>query len=186
MYYQVDQLSQTKNVLERLAKGVNPLTGKMVEKESILKHGEIGKCLAVAGEIVERFIRNGCRIGGGRNNKQTPFTITAAQKIAVKLTDGKIGVNEFSRCVNRCLDADGKKLTGVELNKRLKKLGILSEEKLPDGKTHTTVNGKSSDYGFEREYRSYKGEAYEMVVMNEIGKKYLLDNLETIMATEVG
>jgi hypothetical protein len=184
MYYQVEQLSQTKNVLERLAKGVNPLTGKMVEQESFLQHVEIGKCLAVAGEIVERFIGNGCRVGG--RNKQIPFIITVAQKKAVKLTDGKIGVNEFSRCVNRCLDADGKKLTGVELNKRLKKLGILSEEKLPDGKSHTTVNGKSSDYGFEREYRSYKGETYEMVVINEIGKKYLLDNLETIMATEVG
>jgi hypothetical protein len=112
--------------------------------------------------------------------------ITPAQKRAVKLTEGKIGVNEFSRCVNRCLDsASSKKLTGVEINKRLKKLGILSEEKLPDGKTRTTINAKSGEYGFEAERRTYKNEEYEKVVMNEAGKQYLLDNLETIMASEV-
>jgi hypothetical protein len=183
MYYELEQLNQTKNVLERLAQGLNPLTGKMVEKESFLKHGEIGKCLAVAGEVVERLIRNGGRVN---KTRQTPFNITAAQKKAVQLPTGKIGVNEFSRCVNRCLSSDdSKKLTGVEINKRLKKLGILSTAKLPDGKTHTTINGKSGDYGFESEHRSYKGEEYEMVVMNEVGKQYLLDNLEVIMATEV-
>jgi hypothetical protein len=183
MYYEVDYLNQTKNVLERLARGLNPLTGKTVEKESFLKQVEIGKYLTIAGEVVDRLIRNGGRMSSA---KQTPFTITVAQKKAVKLTDGKIGVNEFSRCVNRCLDADdSKKLTGVELNKRLKKLGILSEEKLADGKNHTTVNAKSGEFGFESEHRTYKGEEYEMVVINEVGKKYLLDNLETIMATEL-
>jgi hypothetical protein len=183
MYYKIEQLSQTKNVLERLALGINPLTGKTVEKESFLKHVEIGKCLATAQEIVDRLIRNGGRSNG---TKSIPFTITPTQKKTIKLTEGKIGVNEFSRCVNRCLDSESsKKLTGVEINKRLKKMGILSEEKLPDGKTHTTVNADSGKYGFETEHRIYKNEEYEKVVMNDAGKKYLLDNLETIMATEV-
>jgi hypothetical protein len=184
MYYQVEQLSQAKSVLERLARGQNPLTGKMVEKESFLKQVEIGKCLTIAGEIVDRLIRNGGRASGAKS--RIPFTITTAQKEAIRLPDGKIGVNEFSRHVNRCLDAAGsKKMTGVELNKRLKKLGILSEEKLADGKTHTTINAESGEFGFESERRSYQGGEYEMVVINEVGKKYLLDNLETIMATEV-
>jgi hypothetical protein len=183
MYYEVEYLNQTKNVLERLARGINPLTGKVVEKESFLKQVEIGKCLTTAREVVDRLIQNGGRFG---SDKQTKFTITAAQKKTIKLTDGKIGVNEFSRCVNLCLDPDdSKKLTGVELNRRLRKLGILSEAKLADGKSHTTVNARSPEFGFESEHRAYKGEEYEMVVMNEIGKKYLLDNLETIMATEL-
>jgi hypothetical protein len=187
MYYEIEQLSQTKNVLERLSRGINPLTGRTVameDEESFLKHVEIGKCLAFAGEIVDSLIRSSVR---NSSAKSVPFMIIPAQKSAVKLTEGKIGVNEFSRCVNRCLDsANSKKLTGVALNKRLKKLGILSEEKLPDGKTHTTINAKSGEYGFETERRTYKNEEYEKVVMNEVGKQYLLDNLEIIMAIEAG
>ncbi|MGD9156531.1 MAG: hypothetical protein PVG90_13685, partial [Bacillota bacterium] len=102
MYYEIEQLSQTKNVLERLARGINPLTGRTVEQECFLKHVEIGKCLAFAEEIVDRLIRNGGRSGSA---KSVPFTITPAQKSTVKLTEGKIGVNEFSRCINRCLDS---------------------------------------------------------------------------------
>jgi hypothetical protein len=183
MYYEIERLGQLKNVLELLVRGINPLTGKRVEEESFLKHVEISKCLTTTKEIVDSLIRSDAR---SRGAKSVPFTITPAQKSAIKLTEGKIGVNEFSRCVNRCLDsANHKKLTGVAINKRLKKLGILSEAKLPDGKAHTTVNARSGEYGFEVVRRIYMNEEYEKVVMNEVGKQYLLDNLETIMAIEV-
>lgn len=179
MMYEVVELNQTKAVLEGLAQGINPLTGKPLEMESWLKQGELVKYLQKASAIVEQLIRNGGHLGGGQ---PTRFTITPDQKKAVRLPDGKIGVNEFSRCVNACLDAESKKLTGVELNKRLKKLGILSEEKLEENKTRTITNSLSAEYGFESEERTYQNEKYLMVLMNDQGKKYLLDNLESIMA----
>lgn len=181
MVYEIGELNQTKTVLEQLAQGINPLTGKGLERESVLKQGELVNCLKTASAIVERFIR----YGTGKQVEPRKFAITPNQKKAVQLTKGKIGVNEFSRCVNLCLENGAKKLTGVELNKRLKKLGILSEEKTADGKSRTTVNAKSADFGFASEQRTYKNESYEMILMNEVGKKYLLENLEVIMETEI-
>lgn len=81
--------------------------------------------------------------------------------------------------INRSL-----KLTGVELNKRLKKMGILTEQPGEKGKTRTAINAKSKDYGIEMEKRSFQGNEYEMVLFNETGKKFLLDNLEMIMKEE--
>lgn len=182
MFYEVAELNQTKAVLEGLVQGINPLTGKPLERENLLRQGELVKYLKNASAIVEQLIRNGGRLGGSQG---TPFTITPEQKKAVCLPEGKIGVNEFSRCVNACLEPEARKLTGVELNKRLKKLGILSEEKLEENKTRTIVNALSAEYGFESEERTYQNEKYLMVLMNDQGKKYLLDNLETIMAAEL-
>jgi len=72
-------------------------------------------------------------------------------------------------------------LTGTEINKQLKKMGILGEEKLDNGKTRTVTNEKSHDYGMEMEERSYNENKYEMVVFNDWGKKFLLENFEKIM-----
>ncbi len=88
--------------------------------------------------------------------------------------------------MNLCLNPEGsKRLTGVELNKRLKKLGILAEESTEGGKTRTITNERSAQYGFEMGRKSYNGIEYDMVLINDAGKKYLLENLETIMAVEL-
>lgn len=67
------------------------------------------------------------------------------------------------------------------MNKKLKILGILSEEKLESGKTRTIINENSINFGFETDKKTYNGSEYDMVAMNDKGKKYLLDNIESIM-----
>ena len=114
--------------------------------------------------------------------KPTEFRISPEEKKQVSFPEGKIGVNEFSKQVNLCIDlTKSKKLTGVELNKRLKKIGILSEKTTESGKTRTITNETSVNYGFEMEKRNFNGVEYEMVLMNDNGKKYLLQNIDTIM-----
>jgi hypothetical protein len=71
------------------------------------------------------------------------------------------------------------------LNKRLKKLGILGEESTIEGKMRTVINEKSAQFGFEAERKSYNGVEYDMVVINNVGKKYLLENIENIMVVEI-
>ena len=102
-------------------------------------------------------------------------------KNKVIFTEGNIGVNEVAKCINEQINPlISKKVTGAQLNKGLKKLGILSELE-EDGKKRTTTNERSKDYGFFLEKRSYDGREYDMVLINDEGKKYILDNIEEIM-----
>lgn len=177
-----EKIEKAKIVLQKIAKGVDPLTGEMIKEDSFLNDPRIVRCFYFVTEILDKLI-NGAY--GKSTNKLADFVITSEQKSKVVFPDGKIGVNEFSRCVNQCIDFNAsKKLSGVELNKRLKKMGILSEEGTADGKTRTVTNEKSAGYGFEMEKRTFKGAEYEMVLINDTGKKYLLDNIETIMKYE--
>ncbi|MGE5629831.1 MAG: hypothetical protein ACM3TR_01900 [Caulobacteraceae bacterium] len=70
------------------------------------------------------------------------------------------------------------------MNKKLKMLGILGEEIGEGGKKKTVVNANSASYGLESEKRVFNGVEYEAVVINDKGKKYLLENIEAIMKTE--
>jgi hypothetical protein len=184
MYIDVEKMKKAKDVLSKMAKGVNPVTGEMIDKESFLNDPKLVRCFYFITEVLDNVMNE---INYNKNRgKFERFIITPEQKSRVVLPEGKIGVNEFAKCINSHIDINhSKKLTGAELNKGLKKLGVLSEVNAGDGKTRTVVNSNSVKYGFETEKRSYNGVEYDKVVINENGKKYLLENIEKIMENEL-
>lgn len=182
MYIELERVEKAKEVIEKIAKGVDPLSGTQIHHDSILNDAKMVRCFYDVSEVLENVIKGNY----SRRYKQLDFIITAEQKSRVVFSEGKIGVNEFSRCVNQCLNLnESRRLTGVELNKKLRKLGILAEARSEEGKIRTTTNDTSSQYGFELEKKKYNGEEYDKLVINDEGKKYLLDNLENIMAVDL-
>ena len=177
-----DKMEKAREVLIKIAKGTDPLTGETLKEESFLNDPRVIRCFYYIAEVLDNVLQGKY----SKSNKLTRFVITPEQKSRVKLPEGKIGVNEFSRCVDLCIDGTtSRKLTGVELNRRLKKMGVLSEEKNPQtGRTRTITNERSEEYGFESEKKTYNGAEYDAVVMNDKGKQYLLDNLEDILNME--
>lgn len=103
-------------------------------------------------------------------------------KEQVTLPPGKIGINDFSKEINAVIDPTiSKKITGTMINKKLKAIGILSEEVDENGHRVTITNDKSEGYGIESETRTFNGREYKKVVFNEVGKQFLLKNIKTLM-----
>ena len=177
-----EKMDKAKAVLTKIAKGINPLNGEPISDESFLNDPKIIRCFYFITEVLDN-VMNGTY---GRSGKLANFIISQEQKERVALPEGLIGVNEFSKHVNMCIDQNvSKKLTGVEINKRLKKLGVLGEEtNSATGKSRTVTNSNSREYGFEMITRSFNGTEYDMVVMNDTGKRYLMEHIEEIMSME--
>lgn len=176
-----EKLLKARDILQKIANGINPINEQSIEKdkESFLDDPRIIRCFFYISDVLSRVID-----GQINRNTKSPnrFSITEEEKNLVRLPQGNIGVNEFTRCINNVIDLNrSKKLSGVELNKQLKAIGLLSEQRLEDGKTRTIINDKSGDYGIETEKRNYNGNDYDMVVFNDKGKRYLLDNIDKIM-----
>jgi hypothetical protein len=183
MVSDMEKMEKAKAVLVKIAKGINPLTGETIGEDSFLNDPRTIRCFYFMTEVLDNVISGSY----GKGNRLPHFVITPEQKEMVRFPDGKIGVNEFSRQVNLCIDQSvSRKLTGMELNKRLKKMGVLSEEIYPaTGKTRTVTNENSRNYGFEQEKRTFNGTEYDMVVIDDRGKQFLLDQLEDIMSMAV-
>jgi hypothetical protein len=176
-----EKLLKAGEALNKIANGINPVTGEPIVQESFLQDPRIVRCLFYTKDILQKLADSGFRTGP----RPSSFSITAEEKARVELPPGNIGINQIAHCINEVININRSiKLTGVELNKRLKKMGILSEQPGQKGKTRTSVNAKSKDYGIELEKRSFQGNEYEMVLFTEKGKQFLLDNLERIMKTE--
>lgn len=182
MVDEFEKMEKAKNVLLKISKGVDPLSGEAIAENNFLNDPRIIRCFYFVTEVLDNVIQGVYRKTGSR---LPDFIITPEQKQRVTFPEGKIGVNEFSRQINQYIDTNAsKKLTGMDLNKKLKKMGILTDKIIENGKTRTVINPNSAKYGLEMENRKYNGMEYEMVVINDQGKKYLLDNIETIMKSE--
>lgn len=175
-------MDKAKILLQKIAKGIDPLTGEIVPEESFLNDPGVIRCFYFLIDVLDYTASGAYDKPGWRMAR---FCITPEQKNKVRFVSPRTGVNEFAKCVNMCIDpCRSKKLTGVVLNKGLKRMGILGEAITADGKKRTVANEKSFDFGFETEKRVYNGIEYEMVVINEKGRKFLLDNLESIMGED--
>ena len=177
-----EKLIKAREILLKIANGINPLTGEEVEPDNFVADPRLSRCFFyVAGELQKTWEQK----KGRKSSTLTKFMITPEEKNRVILPADKIGVNQFARCINTVIDLNrSKKLTGMELNKQLKKMGILGEKEIEGDRKRTIITDKSKDYGIESEQRNYDGTEYEKIVFNDLGKKFLLDNLENILAYE--
>ncbi|MCD4796185.1 MAG: hypothetical protein K8R49_03310 [Candidatus Cloacimonetes bacterium] len=181
MYFDKEKVLKAREVILKLANGEDPINKEQISSDSFLIDPQMIRYFFFIAEVLESVSR--------QRNKNLPvptgLTITFEEKEKVFFPEGKIGVNIFSSCINDVLDLNrSKKLSGTVLNKHLKTLGILSEENTRDGKTRTIINEKSAEFGFEAQEKEYNSVTYEQVMINDKGKKYLLENLEDIMNVE--
>jgi len=182
MVFDMEKVRKARLVLDKMANGINPVDGTKISEESFLNDPRIIRCLFFVNEILQKTI-DGDLQDKDIDRKKLPFVITDEEKSRVEFPEEEIGVNSFAQCINKVLNPNvSKKLTGLELNRQLKKIGILGEVENEQGKKKTIVPGESGKYGIRTLLVNYNGAEYEKVVFNNKAVNYLLENLEKIMS----
>lgn len=178
MVHEKQKLLESKNLLQKIASGINPLDDTPILDESFLHNPQVIRPLFYLTDYISNEIEKKNRT----TRRPTKFTINDEQLQLVVLPPGSIGINEFAKAINAVIDQTiSKKITGVMINKKLKEMGILSEEIDKEGHRATVANDKSEGYGIESITRIYNGREYQKVVFNEVGKAFLLKNLRELM-----
>ena len=177
MLNDIEKIEKAKIILQKIAGGTNPISGEPIEGDNFLNDPRIIRCFYYVAEVLDNVVQ-----GNYMKNRISDFQITEEQKSQVIFIEGNIGVNQIAKCINQLINPlVSKRVSGVAINNGLKRMGILSETIDNEGKKRTTINENSADYGFQLERRNYNGNEYDMVVIDDRGKKYILDNIEEIM-----
>ncbi|HCF50851.1 MAG TPA: hypothetical protein DER60_11250 [Syntrophomonas sp.] len=180
MHADKEKIANAIKILNKMANGLNPVSGEKLDENCFLHDPRMIRCLFFVQNVLNQVVK-----GEAAGRGKMEFSITAEEKDRIEFPDGLIGVNAFARCVNNVIDLSrSRKITGMEINKQLKQMGILSEELLEDGKKRTKINENSHQYGIETMRKNYNGVEYDMVCFNDAGKQFLLDHLEEIAAAK--
>lgn len=177
------KLERSIYILDRLSTGVNPFDESKVLENNDIDNEKLENCFKYVSGILNDLLEN--KYVKLEKVKQMEFTITKEQKENVKFPSYPIGIAEFTRCINEVIDTEKvKKLNAVNVTKGLKKMDILHEIKIAQtGRTKTIINPDASQkYGISVITFEKNGIKIEKIIYDDIGKKFLLDNLEDILS----
>jgi len=171
-----DKLDESQKILRQIANGVDPINQIPIKQDSFLNDPRIIRSLYFLVDFIDSEL---AKIPRSKKNK---FFISEEQKNQVKFPDGEIGINDAAKAINEVIDTRFiKRINGTMINKQLKKMGILSEEKTEDGKVRTITNENSAGYGIISRTRFFDNRQYEQVLFTDQGKQFLLNHLERIL-----
>ena len=178
---ELEKIEYTKAFIDKLANGVNPMTGDKVPDNELINNVRVSRCLFYVSDLLRQMIEKGNKQKQA-NGKKRPFTITHEELEQYEYTNGPVSISEIAKRINDI----GKNNDMVQLKYRsitnfLMNSGYLQEEKTADGKTVKRPTREGIELGITVDERNGQNGTYYVVVYNNHAQRFILDNIDIII-----
>ncbi|MBN2797343.1 MAG: hypothetical protein JXR88_18175 [Clostridia bacterium] len=171
------KLNRAKSVLQSLIEKKNPYTMSLIDGDELMTDERLIRLFEYLNEILHDYAKMSRSI----EYKGRTFIFDDELEM-IQLPNYDIGISEFCQSVNQVVDDSiRKKISVVNFNNSLRKLGIIRDD-IKEGAKVTRITEFGMSVGlYEIESTSSKGEKYLKVMYNDQGKKFLLSHLKEIV-----
>ena len=90
---EIEKIAYTKGFIEKLAEGINPMTGDPISEGELIRHARVSKCFSYLSDIQRQMIENGVIKGG-----EIPFVPGSLDKF--EYSDTPILITELARRIS--------------------------------------------------------------------------------------
>ena len=192
-------IQHARNYMDLLAQGIDPISQKAVDPQSIVVEPRLQKCFAFVSGILEELLANGGYVslpdeGSGAPQfelvrKKAAFRLSPEQRGRVYVARGSVTPISFVNQINRVIDSEAmEKLSVKRINAWLLKNEYIVETKEPSVVNRTVMKPMQKAAGIgimEAEVTDSKtGEIKSRLVLTEQAQRFLLDNLDGILEEE--
>lgn len=177
---EIEKLQYTKNFIDKLADGINPLDGTPIPEGDLLNNVRISRCMFYVSGFLSQAIENGIGKKAKKSDK-LPFSIDYDALSKVKLFDRPVGIKEFVSAINELIDVEVmKKLRTTDVTSWLITKGFLDVIERPNGKAARLPTKSGNELGITTEERTGMHGDYTAVLYNKNAQQFVLDNMEAI------
>ncbi len=174
-------LQHAKSYIDKLANGINPLTGEKASESDIINNVRISRCLFYVSDVLRQVIEEKTYLPA-KKTKKIPFSISASKKNEYVYSDTPVTLSGITYQLNRLADSEEcRKISRRNISDWLVEKGDLKIKEY-NGKTrkYPTAAGYERGISTKRVERS-SGE-YTAVIYNTDAQHYIIDNLDAISA----
>ncbi len=185
---ELDTMKHAKEYIDKLANGIDPFTGKPVPDDDIVNNVKLSRCFFYISGILEKVIENGGEVTAEKTvevikpQKRGAVVITDEARARFKCFINEVSLSTFTDMINKHIDSDvSVKLKGSAIADWLTVIGMLSEERLPNGKLKRvpTENGISEGIRLN-EYLTPGGFPRYAIMLSPAAQQFILDNIDAI------
>ena len=177
---ELETMQREKMYLDKLAQGIDPITGAEVPEDSVLNNVRLARCFFYVSGVLQRVIDNGGMVSAV-NAAKPAFSITAQQLAGVMLPGYPLRITEFADLLLSATNNPGmKRPSPTAMTNWLLEQGLLEKVKRADGKLHRVPTEAGRQIGMFTEIRQSQYGEYEAVFYSSEAQKYLLEHLAEI------
>lgn len=179
---ELEIIARAQMYLEKLANGVNPLTGAEVGENDVVNDIRIARCLFYTSGILKQIVENKGKFKGEMPDRK-PFCITQEQISRYEFSEYGLSITEITKRFNSLIDTVYvKELKTKDISEWLVETGLLTNI-VVNNKTRRRPTPKGETIGIFTEERSNQyGTMYEGVFYNTKAQHFIVDNIDAIVA----
>ena len=136
---ELEIMQHAKDYLDKLAKGIDPLTDREVPESDIINNVRISRCLVYVSGVLQQVIENGGIHAATpvRNGEKTPFSLSYEERARFSFGDWPATASTIAQRLNEPVDLNTmQKLKTTSITRFLLQSGLLFEEVGPSGNKH--------------------------------------------------
>jgi len=176
---ELETMQRAKMYLDKLAQGIDPITGRELPGDSALNNGRLSRCFFYVSGVLDQVIANGGVVG---SRPKLDFAITMDQLARVRLSREPIRITQL---IDRICEAVGdprmKKPGATVITNWLLAKGFLEIQENPNGKNRRVPSQHGYRLGLSSENRQGQDGEYTVIFYNEQAQRFILDNLGAIL-----
>ena len=178
---ELENIARAQMYLEKLANGVNPLTGAEVGENDVVNNVRIARCLFYTSGILRKIMENKGKFKVETPDRK-PFSITPEQLDHFEYAEYGISATEVVRRLNALVDtAYIKEIKAKDIIEWLVQEGLLTNL-IVNNKTRRRPTLRGEAIGIYTEERiSQYGGMYEAVLYNVNAQKFIAENIRAII-----
>lgn len=179
----IELMQRAKMYMDKLAQGIDPITGSEVPEDSLLNNVRLARCFFYVSGILQQVIDNGGSVGS--KPKKNNFVVTPQLMSRLAPADRPLRISEFTEMLAVAADDPNTKRPGTTaITDWLLFKGLM--EKIPnaEGKQQRVPTEAGRRIGMYTETRQGQYGEYLAVYYNPEAQKFLLDHLEEIFGAE--
>lgn len=178
---ELETMQRAKMYMDKLAQGIDPITGQELPEDSALNHVRLARCFFYVSDVLGQVIQNGGVVGA--KGKLLPFTITADQLSRVQVASEPVRVTQLVEMINKAVeDPQRKKLSSTVITGWLQEKGFLEKQTGEDSKGRRLPTSSGIMIGLSTQVRQGQYGEYQAVFYSPEAQRFVLDNLMGMLA----
>ena len=177
---ELEILQHAKDYLDKLAKGIDPLTDREVPENDIINNVRVSRCLFYVSDVLRQVIEKG---GLKKTPKAAgiPFGLSAEQINRFQLFEQPAYISAITERINSLTeDGNMRRLSHRSITAFLEREGYLVQYIDPQGKTKREPTDRGIGLGISTEVRTGLHGDYKAILYDKNAQQFILDHMAQI------
>ena len=181
---ELEKIAYAKSFIDKLANGINPLDDTPIPDDDIANNVRLSRCFFYVSDILRQVCENG-GVTKPKRAPKIPFSVSFEQIEKFQYSAEPISVSEIAKRIYAMADNENmEKVSYRQINQWLLNIGMLYLHDFGGRKPVKRPTEEGKQIGIVVETRMGRYGEYQVVLYNEDAQRFILDNLEAVVATE--